>query len=91
MAVSRCLPVVRAAFPYAAGTVEMAFVRCLVFCALGSIVWIGGLALLGNGVGSQWPTWKHHLDYVDYVGALAIVAAIAWVVFRWARARQAHA
>jgi membrane protein DedA with SNARE-associated domain len=90
MAVSRVLPVVRAAFPYGAGTAEMPLVRCLFFCALGSIVWIGGLGLLGHAVGSQWPTWRHHLEYVDYVGAAVIVAAVVWVVYRWARTRRAH-
>ena len=66
--VSRMLPVVRAAFPYAAGVAEMPFWRFFVLATLGSIIWIGGLAVLGREVGSQWQTWRHHLEYVDYAG-----------------------
>ena len=80
--VSRLLPVVRAAFPYAAGVAEMPFWRFLSLATLGSIVWIGGLGVLGRAVGSQWQTWRHHLEYVDYVGAAVLVAAIVYLIVR---------
>ena len=80
--VSRLLPVIRAAFPYAAGVAEMPFRRFLPLAALGSVVWIGGLAILGNAVGSQWQTWRHHLEYVDYVGAFVVIAAIVYLIVR---------
>ena len=80
--VSRLLPVVRAAFPYAAGVAEMPFWRFLPLALLGSIVWIGGLGILGREVGSQWQTWRHHLEYVDYFGALVLVAGIAYLLVR---------
>ena len=69
MFIGRFTPLIRIVFPYSAGVAEMPFGRCIAFSALGSIGWITGLALLGRAVGSQWPTWRHHLDYVDYVGA----------------------
>jgi membrane protein DedA with SNARE-associated domain len=88
IAVSRCIPLVRAAFPYVAGTAEMTYRRFILMAALGSIVWIGGLAILGNAVGSDWSTWRRHLEYVDYA-ALAIGAfVVVWFLTRRARAQQ---
>jgi membrane protein DedA with SNARE-associated domain len=83
MLVSRVLPFVRAAFPYAAGVAEMPYWRFLPFTAVGSVIWIGGLGILGRAVGSQWQTWRHHLEYVDYVGVVVVVAAIVYVIYRW--------
>ncbi len=90
IAVSRCLPVVRAAFPYAAGVSQMAYGRFLAMATLGSIVWIGALGILGNAVGAQWQTWKHHLDYVDYVGVAVIVVVLVWGITRWVRHARAE-
>jgi membrane protein DedA with SNARE-associated domain len=83
--VSRVLPVVRAAFPYAAGVAEMPYWRFASLATLGSIVWIGGLGVLGREVGSNWQTWRHHLEYVDYVGAVILVAAIVYLIVRRVR------
>jgi membrane protein DedA with SNARE-associated domain len=83
--VSRWLPVVRAAFPYAAGVARMAYWRFLTMATIGSIVWIGGLGLLGKAVGHQWQTWKHHLDYVDYAGIAILIVVIIWGIVRWVR------
>jgi membrane protein DedA with SNARE-associated domain len=82
---SRFIPVVRAAFPYAAGVAEMPFWRFFILATLGSIVWICGLAVLGREVGSDWQTWRHHLEYVDYVGAALLVLAIAYLIVRHLR------
>jgi membrane protein DedA with SNARE-associated domain len=88
--VSRLLPFIRAAFPYAAGVARMSYWRLLLMATLGSIVWIGGLGLLGREVGSQWQTWRHHLEYVDYVGAVVLVAAIVYLIVRRARSRPSE-
>ncbi len=82
---SRLIPVVRAAFPYAAGVAEMPFLRFFVIATLGSIPWIVGLAVLGQAVGSSWQSWRHNLEYVDYVGAAIVVGAIVWLIVRRAR------
>ena len=86
--ISRMLPFIRAAFPYAAGVAEMPYWRFLPLATLGSLVWIGALGILGYEVGSQWPTWRHHLEYVDYAGAVVLVAAIVYVIVRWTRGRS---
>jgi membrane protein DedA with SNARE-associated domain len=85
--VSRFLPFIRAAFPYAAGVARMSYWRLLIMATLGSIFWIGGLGVLGREVGSQWQTWRHHLEYVDYVGAVVLVAAIVYLIVRRVRGR----
>jgi membrane protein DedA with SNARE-associated domain len=86
--VSRFLPVVRAAFPYVAGAAEMSYRRFLAFATLGSLLWVGGLAVLGREVGRNWQTWRHHLEYVDYVGAAVLIGAIVYLIVRWTRSTR---
>jgi membrane protein DedA with SNARE-associated domain len=83
--VSRMLPFVRAAFPYAAGVARMPFIRFFILATLGSLIWIGGLGVLGREVGGNWQTWRHHLEYVDYAGALLLVAGIVYLFVRRGR------
>jgi membrane protein DedA with SNARE-associated domain len=85
---SRCIPFARAAFPYAAGVARMGYVRFVSFATIGSIIWIGALGVLGREVGSSWQSWRHNLEYVDYVGAALLVAAIAYLILRIARTRR---
>jgi len=86
--VSRCIPFARAAFPYAAGVARMGYVRFAIFATIGSIIWISALGVLGNAVGANWQSWRHNLEYVDYVGAALVVAAIVYLVIRIARSRR---
>jgi membrane protein DedA with SNARE-associated domain len=86
--VSRFIPFARAAFPYAAGVARMGYVRFLIFGTIGSIIWIAGLGVLGNAVGSSWQSWRHNLEYVDYVGAALLVVAIAYLIVRISRSRR---
>ena len=88
VAVSRCIPVLRSAPPYAAGIARMPYWRCAAMATFGSTVWITGLALIGKAVGHQWPTWKHHLEYVDYAVVAVVVLAAAWFLTRWLRNRR---
>jgi membrane protein DedA with SNARE-associated domain len=88
IAVSRCVPFARAAFPYAAGVARMGYVRFVTSATLGSIVWIAALGVLGREVGSSWQNWRHNLEYVDYVAAALLVAAIAYLILRINRTRR---
>ena len=83
--VSRWVPFFRAAFPYAAGVARMPYGRFITFATLGSVLWITGLGVLGRAVGSGWESWRHSLEYVDYVAAAIIVAAIAYLIVRRSR------
>jgi membrane protein DedA with SNARE-associated domain len=86
--VSRLIPFVRAAFPYAAGVGRMPYVRFAVLCALGSAVWIAGLAILGQAVGHSWESWRHHLEYADYAAVAIVLVALAALVVRRRRRRS---
>jgi len=79
------VPFARAAFPYAAGVARMPFGRFVGFVTLGSIAWITALGLLGRQVGSSWESWRHNLEYVDYVGAAFVVAVIVYLLVRMVR------
>jgi len=79
---TRMLPVVRALISLPAGMAEMPLWRFSLFTALGSIPWIVGLTLLGNGVGSEWSKWRDHLQYLDYAATLVIVALIVYLLIR---------
>jgi membrane protein DedA with SNARE-associated domain len=86
--VSRCVPFARAAFPYAAGVARMGYIRFAIFATIGSVIWISALGVLGNAVGSNWESWRHNLEYVDYVAAALLVVAIAYLIIRIARTRR---
>ncbi len=88
--ISRFIPGLRAVFPYAAGVSQMPYSRFLPFAALGTILWILGLALLGRAVGSSWQSWRHNLDYVDYVALVVLVALIAYFIIRRIRSRESE-
>jgi membrane protein DedA with SNARE-associated domain len=87
--VSRWIPFVRAAFPYVAGVAEMAFWRFFVLALLGSIVWMSALGVLGREVGSNWESWRHHLEYADYVAVGLALVGIAYLLLRRRRTRPA--
>jgi membrane protein DedA with SNARE-associated domain len=80
--VSRLLPLVRAVFPYAAGVAKMPYWRFAGLATLGSVIWISALGFLGREVGRDWPSWRHHLEYVDYAAAAALVIAIVYLIVR---------
>jgi membrane protein DedA with SNARE-associated domain len=87
--VSRLIPLLRAAFPYAAGLAEMAYWRFIAMAAIGSTIWITGLAVLGRAVGSDWQSWRHNLEYVDYAAVVLVVCAIAYLVYRQRQRQRA--
>lgn len=83
--ISRLIPGARFAFPYASGIVKMAYWRFIAFAALGSVAWITGLAFLGRAVGSNWKSWRNHLEYVDYFFIALVVLAVAYLILRRVR------
>jgi membrane protein DedA with SNARE-associated domain len=85
--VSRLIPFGRAVFPYAAGVAKMPFGRFFALATLGSIAWISGLGILGREVGSNWQSWRRHLEYADYAVVAILVLVIVYVVLRRVRAR----
>ena len=80
--VSRLIPFVRAAFPYAAGVARMGYLRFVALAAVGSVIWIGALGILGRAVGHSWESWRHHLEYADYAAVAIVVLAIVAFLYR---------
>jgi membrane protein DedA with SNARE-associated domain len=87
--VSRLIPGARFAFPYAAGVVKMSYPRFIAFAALGSIAWITGLGFLGRAVGSNWQSWRNHLEYVDYFFLALVVLGVLYLILRRLRGSRA--
>jgi membrane protein DedA with SNARE-associated domain len=79
---SRMLPLVRTFVSVPAGVARMPLGRFSLLTTLGSIPWVLALALLGKGVGQNWEDWRHHLSYLDYAIAAAIVIGIGWWLVR---------
>jgi membrane protein DedA with SNARE-associated domain len=89
--VSRLVPFARAAFPYAAGIADMPFLPFLTYAVLGSIAWIAALGVLGREVGSNWQSWRHHLEYADYTVIALVIVGLAYLVLRRVRAGRSRA
>jgi membrane protein DedA with SNARE-associated domain len=89
--VSRLIPGARFAFPYAVGVAKMPYPRFIAFAALGSIAWITGLGFLGRAVGSDWRSWRTHLEYVDYFFLAVVVIGVVYLVLRRIRRGPAAA
>jgi membrane protein DedA with SNARE-associated domain len=79
---SRMLPLVRTFVSVPAGVARMPIGRFSLLTVLGSTPWVLALALLGKGVGQNWESWRHHLSYLDYVIAAAIVIGAVWWLLR---------
>jgi membrane protein DedA with SNARE-associated domain len=82
---SRLTPFVRFGFSYVGGVARMSFARFVVLTTLGSIVWMTAWTLVGRAVGSQWQSWRHHLEYVDYAFIALALVAIVYGAYRWRR------
>jgi membrane protein DedA with SNARE-associated domain len=86
---SRLLPVIRNFVALPAGIAEVPIVRFVILTALGSAIWLGAMAGIGYGVGSNYQSVLHGFSDAGYVlGGLA-VAAIAFVIFHRYRSYKA--
>jgi membrane protein DedA with SNARE-associated domain len=79
---TRILPIIRTFISLPAGVARMPFVRFTVFTLLGCIPWVLALGFVGDQVGHNWTQWKDSLRYVDYAVALALVAAVGFIIIR---------
>jgi membrane protein DedA with SNARE-associated domain len=79
---TRMLPVVRTFISLPAGVARMPFWRFSLLTLAGCIPWVLMLGLIGREVGHNWERWKHHLEYVDYAVAAAILVGLAYLAIR---------
>src|SRR6202000_2805446 len=68
--VCRVIPLVRAFISLPAGLAKLPFWR---------FTW---LTALGREVGDEWEKWRQHLSILDYIVVAAIVAAIAYWIYK---------
>jgi membrane protein DedA with SNARE-associated domain len=80
--VGRLLPVVRAFISLPAGVAEMPLRRFIPFTLAGSVIWLSGLAVIGQAVGDNWDKWHQRLAFLDYVVVIAAVAGIAYLLIK---------
>ena len=89
--VSRLLPVVRTFISLPAGVAEMPFARFSVFTFAGCLPWTFALTAVGYAVGGQWARVERYFTPVSLLlGAVLLVAVVAWFARRWSQARRAR-
>jgi membrane protein DedA with SNARE-associated domain len=86
--VGRLTPVIRSFVSIPAGVMEVPFVRYTLLTLAGSAIWCFGFGGVGFALGASWEDFQHGFRYVDYLVAAAVVAGIAWLVWRRLRQRR---
>ena len=84
----RLTPVIRSFVSIPAGVMEVPFVRYTLLTFAGSAIWCFGFAGAGFALGTKWEDFHQGFRFVDYLVAVAVVAAVAWLVGRRLRKRR---
>ena len=84
----RLTPVIRSFVSIPAGVMEVPFVRYTLLTLAGSAIWCFGFAGIGFALGASWEDFQNASRYVDYLVVAAVVAAVAWLVWRQVRSRR---
>ena len=79
----RFIPTVRTLISIPAGIERMPQGQFLLFTALGSFLWSGGLALAGYLLEDRYESVEHWIDPLSTAVVLGIVALYVWRVIRW--------
>jgi membrane protein DedA with SNARE-associated domain len=78
----RLTPVVRSFVSIPAGVFEMRLGPYALLTLVGSAVWSFAFAGAGYGLGSSYRGFDHGFHYVEYAVVAAVVAALAFLVYR---------
>jgi len=84
----RVTPVVRSFISIPAGVFRAPLGRYTVLTLIGSAVWCFTLAGVGWAVGASWERFHEDFRFADYVVAVAIVASVAWIVWKFVTRRR---
>jgi len=80
---SRLLPVLRTFISLPAGIARMPLWRFIPLTLAGSVIWCTGLVFIGYEAGANWQHYQNEFHYLDYVVAVAILAALSmWLLRR---------
>lgn len=88
--VARLMPLVHGAVSVPAGVMRMRLFPFVVYTVLGSALWIAPLTLLGLWLGSQWERILYWLDVYQNAWYIVMGLAIAYMIVKRVRARQAN-
>ena len=78
--VGRLLPVVRTFIAFPAGVARMPLLKFVVYTFVGSLIWCGALAWVGQRLGEHWDTLGVYFHRFDEGVALIILAgAVGWI------------
>lgn len=81
-------PVLRSFVAIPAGLFEMPLAQFLGLALIGSAVWSFAFVGIGYALGTSYQHFEHGFRYVEYAIALGIVAAVAYLVYRWMAAAR---
>lgn len=81
-------PVVRSFVAIPAGLFEMPLSLFLVLALAGSAVWSFVFVGIGYGLGASYGRFEHDFRYVEILIGAGIVAALAYLVYRWMAAAK---
>jgi membrane protein DedA with SNARE-associated domain len=81
--IGRITPVVRSFVSIAAGIFEMRLLPYTLLSLAGSAVWAFAFAGAGYGLGTGYRSFDHSFHYVEYAIVVGILAALAYLVYRW--------
>jgi membrane protein DedA with SNARE-associated domain len=84
----RITPVVRSFVAIPAGIARMPLGRYTVSTLAGSALWCFGLAGIGWALGANWERFHHAFRYADYAIAALVLAAAAFLAYRWWASRR---
>jgi len=85
--IGRVTPVMRSFISIPAGVFRARFGPYVWLTLLGSAVWCFAFAGAGWAAGASWEQFHEAFTYVDYVVAVAVVAAAAWLGWRFLKRR----
>jgi membrane protein DedA with SNARE-associated domain len=84
----RLIPGVRSFVSIPAGVFEVPFRRYTVLTLIGSAIWCFAFAGAGWAAGASWESFHHAFRYADVLVGVALVAAVAWLGWRFLRKQR---
>ena len=88
--VGNVIPFVRAFISFPAGVAEMEPIRFGIFSFLGISTWCTALVLLGHSLGAEYAKYNKSFNWIGYVVAVVVVAAIAFSWIHRYRSMKQH-
>jgi membrane protein DedA with SNARE-associated domain len=86
--VGRITPVIRSFISIPAGVFRVPFTPYVVLTAIGSAIWAFAFAGIGWAAGRSYERFHHDFGYVEYIILAAILALLAFWIFRRVRASK---